>query len=384
MPLPHAAYGAPAAGLTLSDGAGVESTAAEGHDEDDPLLTTPKLKALGRITGFGVGFDDVTKIFEHDVLIDAGSGVTLFKTPSGAATYLQRKATSMRRLQGRPLEDGEIFDKVSNFSVPGLAEARGVRGRFRLGRFRAWGTEVLFRVGTIVGDVNLGSTSAKDLRRDARRLALLLRERIRGVLSGRVKDKPLAQRRPSLGGLGAPRGGPNLASMAIRRSDLSGGARDIKQHYVRDFEYVSDYLRKMKNVRIGSTNLTALVAEVQLNRSEKSAGDFMWVLRTIYGGPAGRKFLREQVGKALAKSPNHLKVKYTATTKLAAGDEAFATGATVTSGFARVQLWVCTVRRGPVLETLTLVGVPNQLVPRLDIARLARIASARIDLALHD
>ena len=79
-----------------------------------------------------------------------------------------------------------------------------------------------------------------------------------------------------------------------------------------------------------------------------------------------------------------MRLKYVSTTKLVAGDEALAYGATLTSGHARVQVWVCIVRRGAVLETLTVVGTRDARIPRLDIARLARIASARIDLALHD
>jgi hypothetical protein len=386
MPLPKSVYGSEAASLTVDSGSGWTTNKEAADDEFDPAMTGDKLARMGRMTGFDVEFDDFAKASRAGLLVDADADVDLFRTQLGAARYYALELSEIRRFAGKQLRSGVAFDHVSYFTVPGLRNAQGIHFRIHAGGLAFWETGVEFRVGVLVAGVGLGRTDTRDVRAEARRLGTALDQRIHGVLAGKVRDKPLPQLGPKLGGLGRPPGGPDLSRMTILPIDFTGRAKQTTQRYVRNSDDVAEYVRHLQSVTFGSSTLTALDATVELRPTTKAATDFVAVQRSIFQGQRGLAYLR----KALASGvpPNvrkNIRFSGLSLTTVTAGDEAFAYTATmkVLSTHVRVQFAFCEVRRGAVVETLTLVGKPNESVARLDVVRAARTAAARIDLALH-
>src|SRR6266542_5616277 len=225
MPLPQASYGAKASSLSLDSDSGRVSNKESAEDELDPTLTAAALTRMGRITGFDVEFDDLTKASQRGLLVDADSEVDLFRTEAGAARYIAREAGEFRRLEGKRLQYGIVVDQVSYFAATGLRGARGVHFRLRAGGLTFWATGVLFQVGTLVASAELGRTDARDVRADVRQLAVALNRRIQGVLAGNVHDNPIGTTTPKLGGLGPPADGPDLSRRWRLRRGISTAVR---------------------------------------------------------------------------------------------------------------------------------------------------------------
>jgi len=383
MPLPQAAYGSSAAGLTVDDNSGVRTSRDETDSVLDPTLTRAVLAKMGFVVAFQADFDDLAHVSRRGRPLVAVSEVALFKKPAGAARNVARERNIFRHLAGRQLADGEIYDHAVSFSVPGIRGAHGIAARIRLGPFKLWVTAAVFRVGVLTAGLELGRTDAHDVRADVRRLALVLRTRIRGVLAGKVKDAPVNVEFAKLGGLGRPRGGPNLAKMTVSPNDLTGHVKPTRQRYVRDHDDVAEYVRDFKSVRVGSSDLSSLQTVVELGRTAKTPQAALAFLKALFSGAQGRAYLRKRFEKELSNKPGEVKLRSFSTTNLVAGDEAWAYSAVLRNGPVRVQVWFCAMRRGPVLVRFTLVGLLNQPVKRIDVARVARIASARIDLELH-
>jgi len=383
MPLPHSSYGPAASSLTAEADSGWVTNTQAADDDLDPSMTAAKLARLDRITGYRVDFDDLTKVSHQGLLIGAESDVDLFRTKAGDARYVARQASDFRRFEGKLTSNGYITDRVSYFAVPGVRGARGIRAHFHAGAFTLWETAAVFPVGVLAASVALDRSDRRDVRAEVRRLALALRQRIRGVLAGKVHDKPLTQHFAKLGRRGPPPGGPELSRMAISPIDFDVRVKPTRQGYVRDPDDVAKYVREFKSVTFGSSALSSLKAEVELGPNTKSAQNFLAVMRAIFHGPTGKKFLRRVM---VSSVPQRLRPNFRWTsvslTKFAAGDEALAYTARARVFNVRIQLAFCAVRRGPVVESLTLVSEANERIPRLDIVRAARTAAARIDLDL--
>jgi hypothetical protein len=208
MPLPHAAYGAAAAALTVAADAGWVDNAKSAENDLDPAMTASRLARTGRVTGFDVEFSDLTKASRPGQLVEADSEVDAFRTAAGAAAYVAAEAAEFRRFAGKRIRYGTVVDRVSSFAVPGVPGAHGIRARIRAGGLSLWGTGVLFPVGALAATVGLDRTDARDVHAEVTRLAVELRRRIGGVLAGTVRDRPLAAALPKLGGLGRPPGAP--------------------------------------------------------------------------------------------------------------------------------------------------------------------------------
>jgi hypothetical protein len=386
MPLPQSAYGTAAASLPVDSNSGWKTNKESAESDFDPQMTARKLTRMGRIAGFEVEFDDLTKASRNGALVDADSAVELFRSARDAAAYSASQLAKFRRLEGKPVRNGVVVDRVTYFAVPEIHGARGVRFRLRLGGLTIWDTGVDFPVGVLVGTVSFARADARDARPEARRLAAALEHRIRGALAGTVHDKPLRQSFPKLGGLGPPPGGPSLSEMAIRPIDLAGHPKPMSQRYVSNRDDVSKYVRDYGSVQFGSSLLTSLEATVELLPTESDAKGVLAAERSVWRGAQGRKFLRKLLFSGVPPDRQRdIRVGAVVPMKFAAGDEAFAFRASfkVLSVHRRVQLAICSVRRGQIVETLTLFSTPNEPIARIDIVRLARTAAARIDEGLH-
>jgi hypothetical protein len=386
MPLPKSVYGAEAASLATDATSGWTTNKQAAENDFDPALTAGKLARMGRITGFDVEFDDLAKASRAGLLVDADADVDLFRTQSGAAQYYTLEVSEVRRFARKQLRSGVVVDHVSYFSVPGLRSAQGIHFRIHAGGLAFWETGVELRIGVLVAGVGLGRTDTRDVRAEARRLGTALDRRIRGVLAGTVHDKPLPKLGPKLGGLGRPPGGPDLSRMTVLPLDFTGRAKPTSQRYVRNSDDVAAYVRHFKSVTFGSSMLSSLDATVELRPTTKAATDYVAVQRSIFHGQRGLAYLRKALASGVPQNrQKDIRFSRLSLTNITAGDEAFMYAATmkVLSVHVRVQLAFCVVRRGAIVETLTLVGKPNESVTRLDVVRAARTASARIDLALH-
>ena len=381
MPLPLAAYGAGTGSLKPDSSSGWTTNREAAENDLDPKMTAAELARLGRTTGFDVEFDDVASLSRKGVLVDADSAVDLYRSAAGAVNAVARDRANLRRFQGKRGRSGEVFDRVSYFAVPGQPGALGVRVHFRIGALTAWETLVEWPADTVVASVGLGRTDSRDVHAEVLRLAAALKARVRGVLAGTVHDKPLAQAGPKLGGLGKPPGGPDLSLMAVQPGDFAGAPRPKSERYVRNSDDIAEYIREFGPVTLGSASLASLRADVELRPDAKTAKEDLAVLRVAFSGSKGRAFMLQALKSDAGNAKIHLGTL--SSTRVAAGDEALAVAATFTVSGVKFDFVICVVRRGAAVETLSALSLPGGKIPRLATDRLARIAVARIDQALH-
>ena len=87
MPLPKSAYGSAATSLKSEPRSGWRTNKDQAEKDLDPAMTAGKLAGRGRITGFEVEFDDLTKASRAGQLMDADNEVSLFRTKTEATAY---------------------------------------------------------------------------------------------------------------------------------------------------------------------------------------------------------------------------------------------------------------------------------------------------------
>src|SRR5262245_45295851 len=192
MPLPQRAFGPAAGKLGLDAKSGWHTNDESAADDLDPTLTAAKLTRLGRIVGFEVEFNDLSAVTSAGHLVDVNSEVALFKSPAAAARYAAQQAAQFRRYGGERLPDGLVADRVSFFTVPEVAGARGIHVRLSKGGVTVWMTEVEFHRGARAARVEISRTDNRDTRAETRRRAAALAARIDGVLAGQIHDRPLS------------------------------------------------------------------------------------------------------------------------------------------------------------------------------------------------
>lgn len=96
------------------------------------------------------------------------------------------------------------------------------------------------------------------------------------------------------------------------------------------------------------------------------------------------KVLREQMAALLpAALGKQLHVADISPRSVTAGDEAYAVGGTVTLAGLRFAIAICAVRRGAFIARFNAIAVLHEAIPGLATTRLAHIAAARVDQALH-
>jgi hypothetical protein len=192
MPLPKSAYGSAAAALKAEPRSGWRTNKEFAENDLDPAMTASKVARRGRITGFEVEFDDLSKASRAGQLVDVDNQVSLFRTKADAAAFYAQELSEFRRFAGRQLRYGILIDRLSFFPVPGLHGARGFRYRIRTHGLTVTETGAAIHVGVLVAFVGIGRTDARDVRAEVRRLAGAVNRRIRGVLAGKITEKPLS------------------------------------------------------------------------------------------------------------------------------------------------------------------------------------------------
>ena len=240
LPLPASSLGSAAKGLPLESDSGVVNN-ADGFATGLPTtpnrwyVQAPMPQKTGRISGYALDYGQGTS---------GGSGVTevrtsvdQYKTSSQAISALglwgkwetnQLLSSSFqggltataKRQKGAGLAVGEwYFAVLASYHAANIAPLYGFDEQFTEGRY--------------VADVTVWAGSAAKAKKLVPALAKKLDARITQALAGGLHAKPV--KLPPTTVAGPTSGGPDLSSLALTTSDLSGGqANAVVQNYVSD------------------------------------------------------------------------------------------------------------------------------------------------------
>lgn len=241
MPLPKSALGAAGKSLALTHDSGVVSNAAAANNSTSG--TTATFKNLGRVTGYDLTYGDpftgaagVTQI---------ASGVEQYKTSAaakkGLAFWRKDDAAQVNSLHqygiGVTLKAVKVpaigtgrFGYGTTFTFPNLAPIVGVDEQAVDGEYVV---EVSVSGGSLSAASHLASKLLQTL---DRRLQLAEKRRLRAKP---VKLLPPLQ-------AGPPTGGPDLSTLTLTTSDLTGTVTILDQTYLVDSAALSAYVLDMK------------------------------------------------------------------------------------------------------------------------------------------
>jgi hypothetical protein len=239
LPLPASMIGSAAKSLRIQADSGATSN-KDAARRGLFLTPTHSLAAspakafirLGRIVGYvldyglgasgGAGVTEVwTSVDRYKTSADAKKGLTHWKDVDrhGLTEFDHGEGLGVSHHVERVAAVGNWrFAFFIGFRAPNIAPVFGVDEEFTEGRYEA---AVIVWAGT--------AERAKDL---APTLARKLDGRIKRALAGRLHTTPVklpATRKP-----GPPDGGPDLAALALKTSDLSGAATLVGQLYLDD------------------------------------------------------------------------------------------------------------------------------------------------------
>lgn len=241
VPLPKSALGGAGKSLALTHDSGVVSNAAAASNSTSG--TTATFKNLGRVTGYDLTFGDpftggagVTQI---------ASGVEQYKTSAaakkGLAFWRKDDAAQVRSLHqygvGVTLKVVKVpaigtgrFGYGTTFTFPNLAPMVGVDEQAVDGRY--------------VLDVSVSGGSLSAASHLASKLLRTLDRRLQLAGKGRLRGKPVKLLPPLKAG--PPAGGPDLSTLTLTTSDLTGTATVLDQTYLVDSAALSAYVLDMK------------------------------------------------------------------------------------------------------------------------------------------
>jgi hypothetical protein len=168
-----------------------------------------------------------------------------------------------------------------------------------------------------------------------------------------------------------PRGIPDLASMALRVSDLPAGARVKHQGYVRTSS-VAEYDREFATLtaRVGSKRLLGLENDIFLERAASIAAAEFAQLRRVLGTKRGRQAVAASLKKAVGSDADFVRVS--TPFGLGAGQESIGLTLTIGTFLGTFQAELGFVRVDRVVATVVFEAQPDMRLTRADMARLAR------------
>jgi hypothetical protein len=235
VPLPNSAIGAAAQSFPLAHDSGPVSNAnAAAHTSG----ATPKtFKKLGRLNGYvleygnaftgAVGITDVhTGIDRYKTAADARRALAFWKKQDAKLGALNNPAFSVTSVPVQvpaPATGTSHFAYVTSYSASNIEPVSGIDEQVADGRYVL---DVIVTAGT--------ASTAEAL---APSLAQQLDARFRLAREGRLHARPV--KLPKLKA-GPPLGGPDLSTLALRKSDLVGKVTTSKE-YIVDPAAISDY-----------------------------------------------------------------------------------------------------------------------------------------------
>jgi hypothetical protein len=180
-----------------------------------------------------------------------------------------------------------------------------------------------------------------------------------------------------------PRGTPNLAAMALAPSDLGPRARVLRQAYVRTQGSVAAYVRQYRigSARVGRKRLLTLNNSIELFPSVARAGQLMRAipiaLRGLDPDALAREFERASGGIRVTD------VRIGKTTRLPAGDRAFAKPIRIATRVGALHVVLAFVQVDRVIAILNFSGVPKVKVGVPQARVLGRAVARRISAGLR-
>jgi hypothetical protein len=239
VPLPKSALGAAGKSLALTHDSGVVSNArAAGKSSSG---TSRTFNNLGRVTGYDLTYGDPFR--GGTGVTEIASGVEQYNTAAGAKKGLAfwRKDDA----QITSLEQYGISVALKAVKAPAIGT-----GRF------GWGTTLTFPNGAPIAsvdeqvadgkyvlDVSVTAGSVSAASRQAGKLLRALDQRLQLAERSRLRAKPVRLLPPLKAG--PPTGGPDLATLTLTSSDLTGTVTVGDHAYVVDPEALSAYMLDM-------------------------------------------------------------------------------------------------------------------------------------------
>lgn len=235
VPLPKSVIGPAVGSFSIAHDSGqVSNATAAAHAAD----ATPKtFKKLGRVNGYALeygnaftgaaGITDVrTSIEQYKTFADARRALAFWQKEDANLSKLGNpdfSVTSVPVQVPAPATRTSHFAYLTSYSASNIAPVSGIDEQVADGRY--------------VLDVIVTAGDASDAEALAPTLAGKLDARFRLARKGRLHAKPVKLPKQKAG---APRGGPDLSALALRKSDLVGKAT-VSKGYVVDPAAISDF-----------------------------------------------------------------------------------------------------------------------------------------------
>lgn len=225
IPLPKSALGSAAHGLALAPDSGVISNTAAANRTADASPGT--FKKLGRVGGYALDYGDAYSGAAG--ITDVRTTIEQYKTSAGAKrglAFWRKEDAQLGALDnpGFTVTDALVkvpavaktrFAYLTSFSASNIAPVSSLDERVADGHY--------------VLEITVSAGSASAAKALAPKLAKKLDARLRLALAGRLHAKPV--KLPAKQKAGPPTGGPDLSTMALQTSDLSGPAEIVANQY---------------------------------------------------------------------------------------------------------------------------------------------------------
>lgn len=370
MVLPQAELGTIAQGLNALDDNGLVQNGAAADDTVDPEDTATSLRSRGRVSGYRLGFEgaNLAAVSRRGGLFLVGTEVELMEDTVYAAQYLHKQVGDYHGFRGKTV-DGVRLSRVSGFDVVGVGdEVEGLLVTVSAGGVKLRMTFVAFRRDGIIGAATIVRGDEKDVRGEARALAVKLDRRIQDVLAGKAEVTPPPEAEQAT--KTAISSKEKLPRLTLTAEDV--GAKPIVQWRSDDDGYLA-YNRTFEDVQAKDAHLIRLHAQTQLYPTAAKAA----LARRIVMSPAGRRayarYVLDNLATDLGGKP--VDVQITLVSNLGPGvrgvDVIFTAGGTpfrFTTGF---------IRAGRAIEAVTGFCRANAFHPS-DLGPLAQRARERL------
>jgi hypothetical protein len=239
LPLPKSALGPAVSSLALTHDSGVVSNAAAASNSASGTLST--FTHLGRVTGYDLTYGD--PFSGGPGITEIGSGVEQYKKASGA-----KKALAFWRKNDAQITSLERYGVTVTLKVL-KAPALG-SGHFGYGTTLTFANATPISIvdeqvadGRYVLHVDVAAGSVSSASHLASKLLRTLDQRLQLAERGRLRSKPVKLLPPLKPG--PPEGGPDLSTLTLSTSDLTGPVTVGDHTYVVDPEALSAFVLDM-------------------------------------------------------------------------------------------------------------------------------------------
>jgi hypothetical protein len=196
MVLPKSELGAEAAALKVNPLSGFQANATAASGNFDPRVTAASLTRAGRLSGYTRAYRASRSQGENAIrrgagLVQIGANVALYRDSAGAAGQLTKSLDDLRTLAGKPIKLGATLVRSATFRVGRIADsAAGARFDVRINGFPVYYTMVSLRHGRLLASVYEARADSKNVDAAVISFSQTLDNRIKDVLSGRIRAAP--------------------------------------------------------------------------------------------------------------------------------------------------------------------------------------------------